>query len=83
LQEVENAISPTRAPAEQQIAPTAFVNSCIHLPEFACIYHRVMSHFMSFVRKIQDMLHLYDFMGVTGPQKILTFVTGLLLKIIE
>jgi len=30
------------------------------------------SHFMFFVRKIQDMLHLHDFMGVTLPQKILT-----------
>jgi len=38
---------------------------------------------MLFVRKIQDMLHLYDFMGVTGPQKILTFVIGPLHKLIE
>jgi len=29
------------------------------------------------------MLHLHDFMGVTGPQKILIFVTGPFLKIIE
>jgi len=27
--------------------------------------------------------HLHDFMGVTGPRKILAFVTGALLKIIE
>jgi len=31
---------------------------------------------MFFVRKIQDMSHLHDFMGVAGPRKILTFVTG-------
>ena len=29
------------------------------------------------------MLHLYDFMGVTGPQQFFTFVTGPLLEIIE
>jgi len=29
------------------------------------------------------MLHLYDFMGVTGPQEFFTFVTGHLLEIIE
>ena len=29
------------------------------------------------------MLHLYDFTGVTGPQKILTFVIGRLHKLIE
>jgi len=29
------------------------------------------------------MLHLHDFMGVTGPRKMLTFVTGPFLKIIE
>jgi len=38
---------------------------------------------MFFVRKIEDMLHLYDFMGVTGSQQFLTFVTGPLLEIIE
>jgi len=27
------------------------------------------------------MLHLYDFIGVTGPQKILTFVIGPLHKL--
>jgi len=31
---------------------------------------------MFFVRKIQDMSYLHDFMGVTGPRKILTLVTG-------
>jgi len=36
-----------------------------------------------FVRKIHGMSHLHDFMGVTGPRKILTFVTGPFLKIIE
>jgi len=41
------------------------------------------SHITFFVRKIQDMSHLHDFMGVTGPQKFLTFVTGPFLKIIE
>jgi len=29
------------------------------------------------------MSHLHDFMGVTGPRKILTFVTGPFLEIIE
>jgi len=29
------------------------------------------------------MLHLYDFMGVTGPQQFFIFVTGPLLEIIE
>jgi len=29
------------------------------------------------------MPHLHDFMGVAGPRKILTFVTGPFLKIIE
>jgi len=29
------------------------------------------------------MSHLHDFMGVTGPRKFLTFVTGPFLKIIE
>jgi len=29
------------------------------------------------------MSHLYDFMGVTGPQHFLTFVIGPLLKLIE
>jgi len=29
------------------------------------------------------MSHLHGFMGVAGPQKILTFVTGPFLKIIE
>jgi len=29
------------------------------------------------------MSHLHDFMGVTGTQKFLTFVTGPFLKIIE
>jgi len=29
------------------------------------------------------MLHLYDFMGLTRPQKIFTFVTGPMLEIIE
>jgi len=38
---------------------------------------------MFFVRKIQEMSHLNDFMGVTGPRKFLTFVTGPFLKIIE
>jgi len=38
---------------------------------------------MFFVRKIEDMVHLYDFMGVTGPQKLLTFVTGPFLEVIE
>ena len=38
---------------------------------------------MFFVRKIEVMLRLYDFMGGTGPQGILAFVTGLLLEIIE
>jgi len=37
---------------------------------------------MLFVRKIQDMLHLYDFMVVTGPQRILILITGHLLKLI-
>jgi len=38
---------------------------------------------MFFVRKIDDMLHFYDFMGVTGPQQFSTFVTGLLLEITQ
>jgi len=38
---------------------------------------------MFFVRKIEDMLHLYDFMGVTEPQQFFTFVSGPLLEIIE
>jgi len=38
---------------------------------------------MFFVRKIEDMSHLHDFMGVTGPRKFLAFVTGPFLKIIE
>jgi len=38
---------------------------------------------MLFVRKTQDMLHLYDYMRVTGPQIFLTFVTRSLLKLIE
>jgi len=29
------------------------------------------------------MLHLHDFMGVTRPRKVLTFVSGRFLKIIE
>jgi len=29
------------------------------------------------------MLHLYDFMGVTGPQQVFTFVSGHLLEIME
>jgi len=37
---------------------------------------------MFFVKKIQDMSHLHDFMGVTGPRKILIFVTEPFLKII-
>jgi len=40
-----------------------------------------MSYFL--VRKIQNISHLHDFMGVTGPPKILTFATGPFLKIIE
>jgi len=35
---------------------------------------------MFFVRKIQGMSQLHDFMGVTGPRKFLTFVTGPFLK---
>jgi len=38
---------------------------------------------MFFVRKIEDILHLYGFMGVAGPQQFFTFVTGPLLEIIE
>jgi len=33
--------------------------------------------------KIQDMSLLHEFMEVSGSRKILTFVTGPLLKIIE
>ena len=44
-------------------------------------YYILISNFC--VRKIEDMLHLYDFMGVTGPQQFFTFVTGPLLEIIE
>jgi len=40
-------------------------------------------HFKFFVRKTQDLSHLHDFMAVTEPRKILTFVTGPFLKIIE
>jgi len=29
------------------------------------------------------MSHLHEFMGVTGPRKILTFVAGSFLEIIE
>jgi len=29
------------------------------------------------------MSHLHDFMGVTGPRKILTFITGPIFQIIE
>jgi len=38
---------------------------------------------MFFVRKTEDMLHLYGFMVGTRPQGILTFVTGLLLEVID
>jgi len=38
---------------------------------------------MFFVRKIKDMPHFYDFIGVTGPQQFFTFVTGPLYEIIE
>jgi len=38
---------------------------------------------MFFVRKIQDMSHLHEFIEVTGPQKIFTFVTGPFLEVIE
>ena len=31
---------------------------------------------MRFVRTIQDMSHLHDFIGVTGPRKFLTSVNG-------
>jgi len=41
------------------------------------------SHIMFHVRKIQDLSHLHDFIGMTDPRKILTFVTGPFLKIIE
>jgi len=40
-------------------------------------------HFMFIFRNINDMLHLYDFKGVTRPQQFLTFVIGPLLDIIE
>jgi len=29
------------------------------------------------------MSHLHDFIGVNGPRKLLTFVTGLFLKVVE
>jgi len=38
---------------------------------------------MFFVRKIQDMSHLHEFIGVTGHRKILTFVAGPFLEIID
>ena len=38
---------------------------------------------MFFLRKIEDMVHVYHFMGVTGPQQFFTFVTGPLLEIIK
>jgi len=40
---------------------------------------KLYSHVMSFVRTIQDMSHLHDFVGVTEPWKILTLVTRSLL----
>ena len=56
----------------------------IHLPEFVNLYIIALnSHIMFFVRKIQEMSHLHDFMGVAGPRKTSTFVAGLFLKTIE
>jgi len=65
---------------------TISVNTGNHLLDFvyACIYITVLYfQFMFFVRKIKDMVHLYDFMEVTAPQQFFTFVTGPLLEIIE
>jgi len=62
---------------------TTFVNICIHLPDFVYLYIFVLnSLIMFFVRKIQDMSHLHEFIGVTGPRKLLTFVAGPFLEII-
>jgi len=63
---------------------TTFLNVCIHLPNFAYVYTIVLNSHIAFVfRKIQDMSHLHEFMGATGPRKILTFVIGPFPKIIE
>jgi len=43
----------------------------------------IFSFHVFFVRKIKEMVHLYHFLGVTGPQQFWTFVTGALLEKIE
>jgi len=61
---------PLLPPAEQEITLTAFVNICIHLPDFVISIYSIIvlnSHVTFFVRKIQGVSHLHDFMGVTGP----------------
>ena len=63
---------------------TTFVNICIHLPDFVYLYIIVLNYLiMFFVRNIQDISHLHEFIGVIGPRKILTFVAGPFLEIID
>jgi len=47
---------------------TTFVNICIRLiPDFVYLYTIVLNSLMFFVRNIQDISHLHEFIGVTGP----------------
>jgi len=50
---------------------------------YTYICNRIILQCYIFVRIIQNMSHLHDFVGATGPQKILMLVNGPFLKIIE